>query len=64
MPQGMKRFIVSLSIIIIGTMIAWNANGRSLIGVDDAQIYLVYMQNMWKVSLHSFGHSSVHLLQY
>jgi len=46
MPQGMKRFIVSLSIIIIGTMIAWNANGRSLIGVDDAQIYLVYMQNL------------------
>lgn len=46
MPQGMKRFIVSLSIIIIGTIIAWNANGRSLIGVDDAQIYLVYMQNL------------------
>ena len=46
MPQGIKRFIVSLSIIIIGTIIAWNANGRSLIGVDDAQIYLVYMQNL------------------
>jgi len=46
MPQGMKRFIVSLLIIIVGTIIAWNANGRSLIGVDDAQIYFVYMQNL------------------
>ena len=46
MPQGMKRFIVSLAIIIVGTMIAWNANGRSLIGVDDAQIYFVYMQHL------------------
>ena len=46
MPQGMKRFVVSLTIIIIGTIIAWNANGRSLIGVDDAQIYLVYMQHL------------------
>ncbi len=44
-PKSIYRFIVSLSIIIIGTIIAWNANGRSLIGVDDAQIYLVYMQN-------------------
>ncbi len=46
MPQGMKRFIVSLAIIIVGTIIAWNANGRSLIGVDDAQIYFVYMQHL------------------
>ncbi len=46
MPQGMKRFFVSLAIILIGTIIAWNANGRSLIGVDDAQIYFVYMQHL------------------
>jgi hypothetical protein len=46
MPPGIQRFIASLALLILGTIIAWNANGRSWIGVDDAQIYLVYMQHL------------------
>lgn len=45
-PKRVYRFILSFSIVIIGTIIAWNANGRSLIGVDDANIYFVYMKHI------------------
>lgn len=54
MPKGMIRFLISFLIILIGSLIAWNANGRSFIGVDDAEIYHVYMKHV------SEGHGFVY----
>ena len=42
----MIRYISSFMVVIMLTVIAWNANGRSLIGVDDANIYFVYMNHV------------------
>ena len=42
----MIRYISSCMVVIILTLIAWNANGRSFIGVDDANIYFVYMNHV------------------
>ena len=42
----MIRYISSFMVVIILTLIAWNSNGRSLIGVDDANIYFVYMNHV------------------
>lgn len=54
MPKGMIRFLISLLIVLVGSLIAWNANGRSYIGVDDAEIYHVYMKHV------SEGHGFVY----
>ena len=39
-----KLFIVFVY-VLFSTLTAWLTNGRSLIGIDDANIYLVYMRN-------------------
>lgn len=54
MPKGMKRFLISFLMVMISSLIAWNANGRSFIGVDDAEIYHVYMKHV------SEGHGFVY----
>lgn len=54
MPKGMIRFLISFLMVMIGSLIAWNANGRSFIGVDDAEIYHVYMKHV------SEGHGFVY----
>uniref|UniRef100_UPI0025E7BD27 hypothetical protein n=1 Tax=Sulfurovum sp. TaxID=1969726 RepID=UPI0025E7BD27 len=39
------KFYFIVIYVLSGTYIVWFTNGKSLIGVDDANIYMVYMQN-------------------
>ena len=42
----LKRFFFLLFYTIFLTYISWVLNGQSLIGVDDANIYMIYMRNI------------------
>lgn len=42
--QFVKLLYISIYVIIL-TIISWFINGKSLIGIDDANIYMVYMRN-------------------
>ncbi len=35
-----------LAIVLLATAISWGINGQTVIGVDDANIYMVYMKNL------------------
>jgi len=41
-----KRFFILLLYTVLLTYISWILNGQSLIGVDDANIYMIYMRNL------------------
>ena len=43
--NGKKLIIVSLY-VFTNTLISWYFNGKSLLGVDDANIYFIFMQNL------------------
>ena len=45
------RFVLILMCTIASTALAWNNNMHSIIGVDDANIYFVYMKNI----AHGYG---------
>ncbi len=44
--MSLKRFSVLLLYITLLTYISWILNGQSFIGVDDANIYMIYMRNL------------------
>lgn len=39
-------FLLVLGTVLLGSWIAWLAHGRSLHGIDDANIYMIYMRNL------------------
>ena len=41
-----KKLIIISLYVIINTIISWYFNGQSLLGVDDANIYFIFMQNL------------------
>ncbi len=43
--NGKKLIIVGLC-VFTNTLISWYFNGKSLLGVDDANIYFIFMQNL------------------
>ena len=43
--NGKKLIIVGLH-VFTNTVISWYFNGKSLLGVDDANIYFIFMQNL------------------
>jgi len=40
------RIVISVLTVVTGALISWYTNGQSLMGIDDANIYMVYMQNL------------------
>lgn len=46
MTKGSKQLALTLSATLLSTAFAWRNNYRSLIGIDDASIYMAYMRNL------------------
>ncbi len=49
-----KKYLLVLAVVLVATCISWIINGQAIIGVDDANIYMVYMKNL------SEGHGFVY----
>ena len=45
LKNHLARFFLVFFGVLFATFVAWFTNGKSLIGIDDANIYMVYMRN-------------------
>ncbi|EAZ82411.1 hypothetical protein [Algoriphagus machipongonensis] len=45
LQNSLKPYLLSMVLIILASIMVYFTNGRSLLGIDDANIYMVYMRN-------------------
>ena len=46
MPRSLLKLALIEAATVFATVLAWHSNARSLIGIDDANIYMAYMRNL------------------